>query len=101
MGSTESVETCRLLMLAWAIWNERNHVFHGGEHTNPCRISNHASNYLCQHGDLMHKGTVRRDDIGEKEHHWKRPPEGFWKVNIDGVVFKDKGSGLGVVIRDL
>ncbi|KAK9699323.1 hypothetical protein RND81_08G167100 [Saponaria officinalis] len=91
---TDEGETCRLIMLAWAIWNERNNVLHGGEQTEASIICSRATNFLCHYTNLMQKSGVCRVESDEREHHWKRPPKGMWKINVDGAVFKYKGSSL-------
>ena len=88
-----------ILMIAWSIWRNRNEVKHGGKNMLAAKIYGMAAK-------LLHEYTIALEiphqlqNTQPAQHHWV-PPNGWYKVNVDGAVFsKHKWSGIGVIARD-
>ncbi|XP_074318299.1 uncharacterized protein LOC141655100 [Silene latifolia] len=97
---SDQTEASKKFILLWAIWNERNHVLHGGEPNNPSTIVDNALKYLESFAGLMREKKGNHGGCIAATNQWSPPPEGSWKVNVDAAIFNEKGCGMGVVIRD-
>ncbi|XP_050290607.1 uncharacterized protein LOC126728897 [Quercus robur] len=83
---------------AWKIWNNRNSFKHEGLCKQPKQIAVEARNYTeeCRQSDPTPKGIQVRTKTC-----WQPPRAGWYKVNVDGAIFKDASCcGVGVVIRN-
>ncbi|KAK9286693.1 hypothetical protein L1049_015096 [Liquidambar formosana] len=91
-------EWALVLMLVWALWNNRNEMLFGGVKRDPQLIIWSAYKLLQEYNSAL-EGSAK--DGGKESNSWVPPIEGVYKLNVDGVVFAETGSvGIGVVVRD-
>ena len=51
--------------------------------------------------DFNSMNTIVKQPVPSRTQGWSPPIEGWYKVNVDGVVFRESSSyGIGVVIRN-
>ena len=56
---------------------------------------------LAQYQANLQVPKVQVMNCGNRVSRWRCPPDGFVKINFDGVMFNESNmSGIGVVIRD-
>ena len=86
--------------VAWCLWNNRNKVQHGEAGKNGKSVAVEARNYWAEVRAVKPSfGRPLKPKIPHK--HWLPPPQGWYKVNVDAIVFKHQGQcGIGVVIRN-
>ncbi|KAM3688048.1 hypothetical protein ACJW31_10G121100 [Castanea mollissima] len=84
--------------LAWSIWNNRNAVRHGEIGRTALQIFEASRAYL---NEFQSFSVFPHPPRPHGPGFWKPPPLGWYKVNVDGVVFKEFGHcGIGVVVRN-
>lgn len=87
-----------LVAAAWGIWNNKNDVRHGGSSKTATVIVNNERRYMEEFRQAASITVTRRESPQEP---WMPPPQGWYKVNVDGATFKDsRQCGLGVVVRN-
>ncbi|KAL9235614.1 hypothetical protein vseg_010359 [Gypsophila vaccaria] len=99
LAGRDMTEMSKYAMIAWAIWNERNKVLHGGVKTEAREVYSRALHLWMQYRDFTSRAGCGADAKISRPIHWQRPSGGSWKINVDGAVLGDKGSGMGVIIR--
>ncbi|KAK9984335.1 hypothetical protein SO802_033860 [Lithocarpus litseifolius] len=83
---------------AWSLWNHRNLVRPGGQCKEARRIAKEASNYT---KEVRQEGNLQVRPPCICSNCWSPPRQGCYKINADGVVFRETGCcGVGVVIRN-
>ena len=83
---------------AWFLWNNRNFVRHGGQCKLAFKILEDSKQYLEEFRGVSELPLPRQPRPLKS---WCPPQIGWYKVNIDGAVFKDIGHcGIGVVVRN-
>ena len=59
---------------------------------------------ICSRIGQAREALLRGDDLGKKEEkfiRWKRPQDGWWKMNVDGAANRTSGrAGAGGLLRD-
>ena len=101
-----SVEHCdadvvaTVVCIAWAMWQNRNVIRHGGKRRSEAEVVRWASMYMEEYkaatGNLVGKASV-----SDGARSWTPPPAHVFKINVDGAVFAaQKEVGVGVIIRD-
>ncbi|KAL0017468.1 hypothetical protein SO802_004537 [Lithocarpus litseifolius] len=86
------------ITILWALWKNRNDVQHGGLRKNGKQLILWCTHYLEEYWAVVEVPMKLSQVYVSK---WERPAFPFYKVNVDGAVFKkQKEAGVGVVIRD-
>ena len=86
---------------AWGIWKNRNLFKHEGR----CKLARSVAREVANFVEEFHQSNDPNDTNhrprGQFRETWSPPKRGWFKINTDGVVFKDTGqSGIGVVVRN-
>ena len=91
-------DVAKAVMVAWALWTNRNEVWHGKKRKEGKAIVFGALDYLLEYQmclDSPERPASSRPTI------WSPPPPSRYKINVDGAVFgAQKAVGIGVVVRD-
>ncbi|XP_075665153.1 uncharacterized protein LOC142634774 [Castanea sativa] len=87
-----------LATAAWGIWKNRNDVTHGGTSKSPTAIVNNARRYIKEHKQAT---NFLGPQPAQAPVPWKPPSSDWYKINVDGAVFKEtRCCGIGVVARN-
>ena len=82
----------------WGLWNNRNNVCHGGKCKSPELITREVAAYM---GEVKQLKNEKKRPATSHGQSWTPPKKGYYKINVDGAVFKELGCcGVGVVIRN-
>ena len=89
-----------LAMMFWLIWNNRNAKRCGGEIIDNHLIRSKAESLISEFRTAQ--VTLRKPSVAAtRAVRWIPPEPPSYKINFDGVVFKELSSaGMGVVVRD-
>lgn len=94
-------------MIAWTCWNERNAVGHGSTPCVAAELNAAVASLLLAYREGIEgaKKGVGGDPQGRTRNRevaavWQAPRVNVVKVNVDGACFKERGVGMGVVVRD-
>ena len=83
---------------AWSLWNHRNALKHRRPRKDAGRILKEVVEYVTV---FRQENLCLNEPSNPPFSHWTPPRCGWYKINVDGVVFKELGScGVGVVIRN-
>ena len=87
-----------LAMVTWGLWNQRNQA----RLNKPCYPSDQIE---AQAKEKLEEFTAtiptKLATVPQQRTKWKPPDARSFKINFDGVIFKQENkSGIGVVIRD-
>lgn len=94
-GNAEEFE--RFFVITWSLWGRHNKRLFEGKNESPLTTIGRAISYCRLHAEAL---TVPSRDLRLLS-HWQPPPQGYFKVNVDGVLFLDyKAVGIGVILRD-
>ena len=86
------------MCIAWCIWKNRNAAKFEGK-TKQVKVIVFEANALVE--EFKEQVDAPRQSTPPRTIGWTPPGEGWYKVNIDGAVFKESGScGIGIVIRN-
>ena len=98
MNSHPQVDWTMFAVTAWSIWNNRNSVIHEGK----CKGIGVLIRAVADYVDKIKQG--KQPQMGQPSkitRPWSPPRQDWYKINTDGVVFRESGcSGSGVVIRN-
>lgn len=87
-----------LLTCLWTIWKERDNILWNQGTFNPLFMATWATNHLAEYKKLHPLKLVNKKRVLT---HWKSPPSGRLKVNVDGHFrINEALGGSGVVVRD-
>ncbi|KAL8119749.1 hypothetical protein AgCh_017015 [Apium graveolens] len=81
-------------MLAWALWNRRNKWVWERVNGSAFGVKAAATHYITEWREAQGKGAEMGDYI------WRKPMDGWVKVNTDAAVFQNGSIGVGCVMRD-
>ena len=88
-------------MTARNIWFRRNEWVHDGRFTHPTELVLRTSRQLEDFKEANRRGDENSRESPVSSQVWEKPAEGFFKVNSDAAMDKEKGRmGLRVIIRD-
>lgn len=96
----EEAKIAKVVMIAWALWCNRNEVRNGGKRKMGCKVIYWADTYLAEYTTAVEAPCVPATMV-ELSSFWTPLPAPLFKVNVDGVVFSTQGTvGISVIIRD-
>ncbi|XP_075658913.1 uncharacterized protein LOC142628758 [Castanea sativa] len=82
----------------WSLWNHRNALKHGGLCKDAGKITKEVSEYV---EEFRQKNQSLSKPSNPPKSHWSPPRCGWYKINVDGAVFKESGSCVvWVIIRN-
>ena len=85
--------------LCWNIWIGRNAKVFEGKRFDFMEVANRAVRGVVEFN--REKECVDKREEGEEmEVRWGAPMEGVYKLNTDAAMIKDRGIGMGGVVRD-
>ena len=94
----EEGELERLACLAWCIWKNRNAIKFDGKGKEARRIVSEA-NALVEEFCLLAEVPIHPAPL--RFGRWTPPRDDWYKINVDGAVFKESSScGIGIIIRN-
>ncbi|XP_030934232.1 uncharacterized protein LOC115959787 [Quercus lobata] len=83
---------------AWFLWNNGNAARHGESSRTALQIFKASRLYLVEFQTHCNSPQAHQPHA---PYLWRPPPPGWYKTNVNGVVFKERGQyGIGVVIRN-
>lgn len=87
-----------VVIVAWALWSNRNDVKHGGVRKNPEALVQWVTHYLMEYTAATEMVSPVTEDVSVQ---WNPPPPAMLKINVDGAISKRQNRvGVGSVIRD-
>ncbi|KAK9986188.1 hypothetical protein SO802_031139 [Lithocarpus litseifolius] len=90
----------RTVMICWGIWKDWNEICHGGK-GRPGRAVVRSALMLLEEYQSVNESSEAVQESTPMTVKWSLPPQGWYKVNVDGAVFtKRKQTGIRVIIRD-
>lgn len=91
-------DACLILCGAWAVWTERNAIWHGEGGRSVMQSVRWATETTV---DVRQAGKTMPAQTGRCTTHWKPPYQGTIKFNIDAGYNLDSNEGTtGCVVRD-
>ncbi|GMI90025.1 hypothetical protein like AT3G09510 [Hibiscus trionum] len=88
-----------LCVLLWNIWNRRNTLVHKGILIPARAVVDYVQLLITDYLSSWELPGVRI--ACNRSERWKCPPEGVYKINVDGAFFADSGkASIGVFARD-
>nr|XP_023914149.1 uncharacterized protein LOC112025707 [Quercus suber] len=86
---------------AWSIWNNRNSFKFEGKFKPGKRIVSEVARYVEEFQQGFNSNSTIPKQPPRLGSQWRALDAGWYKVNVDVVVFKEAGScGVGVVVRN-
>ena len=76
---------------AWGIWKNRNLAKHEGRRKLAKTIARVVASYVEEFRQNNHHNDTNHKTRGQSRPTWCPPKCGWFKVNIDGAVFKEAG----------
>lgn len=99
-------ETCtkeqcvQIALISWCIWNRRNKWFWDRVNGSAFGVKAAATNFLEDWREAQITATSRGANKETVANVWRKPMEGWVKVNTDAAVFNNGSIGLGCVLRN-
>ena len=98
MNSHPQVDWTMFAMSAWSLWNNRNSVIHEGKCNGNGVLIRSEADYV---DEIKKEKQPQLWQPPKTTRPWSPPRQDWYKINTDGVVFRDIGCcGSGVVIRN-
>ena len=87
-----------VVIVAWALWCNRNEIRHGAERKSTEAIFHWVNQYLLEFSMATKSVSAVREVVSVT---WNPPPSSMLKVNVDGATTKHQNTvGVGFIIRD-
>ena len=91
----------QVVMIAWALWCNRNEVRNGGKQKTGSELIRWAATYLAEYTTATVSPSKPTPPRLELRSLWTPPLALMFKVNVDGAVFSALGAvGIGIIIQD-
>ena len=108
MTNAAGEEKCsRLVMIALALWSNRNEILHRGEGKTSPAMALWVASYLQEYWSAIESNSGAASNwflhLAETQMQlaWMPPSSGSFKINVDVALYPTKTlAGIGVVIRD-
>ena len=98
MNSHPQVDWTMFAITAWSLWNNRNSVIHEGKCKGNGVLIRSEADYV---DEIKQEKQPQLWQPPKTTRPWSPPRQDWYKINTDGVVFRDIGCcGSGVVIRN-
>nr|XP_023888919.1 uncharacterized protein LOC112000982 [Quercus suber] len=95
----EQTKIEQIVMVAWAVWTNRNKLKVGGVKKSSQQVVYGALDFLAE---FQEGGCTVFVLSTNNQTNWLPPPPTRYKINVDGAVFAaQKLVGIGVIVRDL
>ena len=96
----EEEMVARMVIIAWALWFNRNEIRLGGVRKAGKDVVRWATNCLEEYWST-NESEQSAPVVSTSVVSWLPPQTNWFKINVDGAVFaSQKAVGLGVIIRD-
>ena len=100
IDQVEEEKVARMVIIAWALWFNRNEIRFGGARKAGKDMVRWATHYLEEYW-AANESEGSAPVVLERSVSWLLPWTNWFKINVDGAMFASlKAVGLGVIIRD-
>lgn len=94
-------EVCKIVVLAWCIWNARCDKAFSNNNSSPDTIIQRCKKEIAEYEAKSPPSISLSPPQSRENLHWSPPSGGVFKMNVDGSFINDtKTCGIGLIIRD-